>query len=112
MPSGRNGVSEGLYVAEGHRLEEMAKEAVALAQTNSSVSYSLDDFRSFLAITYYVQNRMQESFNLNLKVLNSLSEQQSREKATAYLNLSNDCKSLGKIEEGAGHALQGLAILA
>lgn len=111
MPQGRNGVSEGLYVTEGHRLEVLAEQAIALTQKDTSVDYALDDFRALLAITYYVQNRMLESFALNLKILNSLSEQQSREKATAYLNLSNDCKSLGKIKEGEELALKGLAVL-
>ena len=111
MPSGKNGVKEGLYVTEGQRLEVMAKEAIALAQRDATVGYSLDDFRTFLAITYYVQNRMLDSFKLNKEILHAISEQQSREKATAYLNLSNDCRSLEKIEEGKEYVLKGLAVL-
>lgn len=111
MPSGRNGIKEGLYVAEGHRLEVMAEEAIALVQRDTKVRYSLDDFRTFLAITYYVQNRMLDSFKLNKEILHAISEQHSREKATAYLNLSNDCRSLEKIEEGKEYVLKGLAVL-
>jgi len=111
MPSGKNGISEGLFVTDGQKLERIAKEGIKLAQKNQTIHYSLGDFRSFLAITYYVQNRMLDSYHLNLDIIHSLPEQQSREKATAYLNFSNDCKSLGRIEKGKEYALKGLAVL-